>query len=85
MNIDNLAFDQVSHTLAKQFDSLYYVEIETGSFIEFFHSEMLSGLNLPEQGNDFFSFLYAQKMCIFMKKTHKFYRGDIYKKITKII
>ncbi len=30
MNIDNLAFDQVSHTLAKQFDSLYYVEIETG-------------------------------------------------------
>ena len=60
MNIDNIAFDQVSHTLAKQFDSMYYVEIETGNFIEFFHSEMLSGLNLPEQGNDFFSFLSEQ-------------------------
>ena len=60
MNIDNIAFDQVSHTLAKQFDSMYYVEIETGNFIEFFHSEMLSGLKLPEQGNDFFSFLSEQ-------------------------
>ena len=40
MNIDNFAFDQVSHTLAKQFDSMYYVEIETDNFIEFFHSEM---------------------------------------------
>ena len=60
MNIDNLAFDQVSHTLAKQFDSMYYVELETDNFIEFFHSEMLSGLNLPEQGDDFFSFLSEQ-------------------------
>ena len=60
MNIDNIAFDQVANTLAKQFDSMYYVEVETGSFIEFFHSEMLSGLNLPEQGNDFFSFLSEQ-------------------------
>lgn len=60
MNIDNLVFDQVANTLAKQFDSMYYVEIESGNFIEFFHSEMLSGLNLPEQGNDFFSFLSEQ-------------------------
>ena len=60
MNIDNIAFDQVSHTLAKQFDSMYYVELETDNFIEFFHSEMLSGLNLPEQGDDFFSFLSEQ-------------------------
>ena len=60
MNIDNLAFDQVANTLAKQFDSLYYVDIESGSFIEFFHSEMLSGLNLPPQGNDFFTFLSEQ-------------------------
>ncbi len=47
----------LTYRLAKQFDSMYYVEVETGSFIEFFHSEMLSGLNLPEQGSDFFSFL----------------------------
>ena len=60
MNLDNLAFDLVAHTLAKQFDSLYYVDTESGNFIEFFHSEMLSGLNLPEQGSDFFSFLSEQ-------------------------
>ena len=60
MNLDSLAFDLVAHTLAKQFDSLYYVDTESGNFIEFFHSEMLSGLNLPEQGSDFFSFLSEQ-------------------------
>ena len=60
MNIDNFAFDQVANTLAKQFDSMYYVDIESGNFAEFFHSKMLSGLNLPEKGNDFFSFLYEQ-------------------------
>ena len=62
MNIDSLAFDQVANTLAKQFDSLYYVDTESGNFIEFFHSEMLSGLNLPEQGSDFFSFLSEQAL-----------------------
>ena len=60
MNIDYFAFDQVANTLAKQFDSLYYVDIESDNFIEFFHSKMLSGLNLPEQGSDFFSFLSEQ-------------------------
>ena len=60
MNIDYLAFDQVANTLAKQFDSMYYVDIETGNFIEFFHSEMLSCLSLPKQGSDFFSFLSEQ-------------------------
>ena len=60
MNIDQLAFDQVANTLAKQFDSMYYVDIENDNFIEFFHSEMLSGLLLPEQGTDFFSFLSEQ-------------------------
>ena len=62
MNIDSLAFDQVANTLAKQFDSLYYVDTESGNFIEFFHSEMLSGLNLPKQGSDFFSFLSEQAL-----------------------
>ena len=60
MNIDQLAFDQVANTLAKQFDSMYYVDVESDNFIEFFHSEMLSELNLPEQGSDFFSFLTEQ-------------------------
>ena len=60
MNIDQLAFDQIANTLAKQFDCMYYVNVESDQFIEFFHSEMLSGLNLPKQGNDYFSFLAEQ-------------------------
>ena len=60
MNIDQVAFGQVATTLAKQFDSLYYVDVETDNFIEFFHSKMLSELNLPPQGCNFFEFLTEQ-------------------------
>ncbi len=60
MNIDQVAFSQVATTLAKQFDSLYYVDIESDNFIEFFHSQMLNELNLPEKGNDFFAFMSEQ-------------------------
>ena len=60
MNVDQSAFGQVATTLAKQFDSMYYVDIESDNFIEFFHSKMLDGLHLPEQGEDFFTFLSEQ-------------------------
>ena len=64
MNIDQVAFGQVATTLAKHFDSMYYVDIESDGFIEFFHSQMLDELNLPEQGTDFFSFLREQALRI---------------------
>ena len=60
MNIDQGAFGQVATILAKQFDSLYYVDIESDHFREFFHSQMLDEMNLPEQGTDFFAFLSEQ-------------------------
>ena len=60
MNIDQVAFGQVATTLAKHFDSMYYVDIESDGFIEFFHSKMLDELNLPEQGTNFFTFLREQ-------------------------
>ncbi len=60
MNIDQLAFDQIATTLAKQFDSMYYVDIDSDNYIEFFHSKMLEDLNLEEQGTDFFAFLAEQ-------------------------
>ena len=60
MIIDQVAFDQIAITLAKDFDSMYYVDIESDCFIEFFHSQMLNELNLPEQGTDFFAFLSEQ-------------------------
>ena len=49
MNIDQGAFGQVATILAKQFDSLYYVDIESDHFREFFHSQMLDEMNLPEE------------------------------------
>ena len=60
MNIDHVAFSQVATTLAKHFDSLYYVDIESDNFIEFFHSQMLDEMNLPEQGTNFFEFMREQ-------------------------
>ena len=60
MNVDQVAFGQVATTLAKHFDSMYYVDVETDGFIEFFHSQMLDSLNLPEQGQDFYVFLSEQ-------------------------
>ena len=60
MNLDQTAFGLVATTLAKEFDSLYYVDTETDNFIEFFHSQMLDELNLPAQGEDFFLFLSEQ-------------------------
>ena len=56
MNIDQTAFNQIAMTLAKHFDSMYYVEIETGRFTEFMSSKILNNLNIPKQGEDFYSF-----------------------------
>ena len=41
MNLDQTAFGLVATTLAKEFDSLYYVDTETDNFIEFFHFHLL--------------------------------------------
>lgn len=47
-------FNHIATSLSKHFDSLYYVEIETGDFNEFVSSNMFSKLDIPKQGNDFF-------------------------------
>lgn len=55
MKIDQAAFNQIATTLARHFDSLYYVEIETGNYCEFVSARMLEGMNIPEEGDDFFA------------------------------
>lgn len=55
MVVDQAAFNQVAITLARHFDSMYYVDIETGSFCEFTPSRILNFLNIPKQGEDFFA------------------------------
>ena len=58
MVVNQDAFNQVAITLARHFDSMYYVEIETGSFCEFTPARLLKFLNIPMQGEDFFALSY---------------------------
>ena len=49
------AIDQIAMTLAKHFDSLYYVNIETGHFIKYGTEPIYELLNIPRKGEDFFT------------------------------
>lgn len=54
MKIDQTAFNLIATSLSKHYDSMFYVDIETGEFEEFKHSEKLNNLNIPAKGADFF-------------------------------
>ena len=54
--MDQNIFNQIALTLARHFDSAYYVEIETGNYVEFVSSHVLEGIGIPKQGEDFFTF-----------------------------
>ena len=54
MRKDQEAFKQVATTLATHFDGLYYVDIETGSYVEFVPISLLKEQGLPASGKDFF-------------------------------
>lgn len=55
MKIDQTAFNLIASSLSKHFDSMYYVDIDTGEYEEFVHSEKLEKFNIPPKGKDFFS------------------------------
>ena len=61
MKIDQKAFNLIADSLSKHFDSMYYVDIDTGEFEEFVHSSKLEKLNIPKKGNDFF--FQSSKKC----------------------
>ena len=48
MNIDQSALNQVAATLARHFDTMYHIEIESGNFCEFMPAKLLKGLNIPK-------------------------------------
>ena len=59
------ALKQIALTLAHHFDSLYYVEVESGNYYEYIPNDQLAELGIPSQGEDFFS--ESQKnasMCV---------------------
>ncbi len=55
MNLDQNAYIQIAKTLAGHFDSLHYIDLETGNYKEFFSSPLFSELGIPAEGDDFFS------------------------------
>ena len=57
--IDQTAFNLIAETLAAHYDSVFYVDAETGSYTEFVSTQMLAELKLPEEGEDFFKMARA--------------------------
>ena len=54
MTFDKNAFNLIATSLSKHYDSIYFVDLESGEFEEFVHSEKLEKLNIPTKGGDFF-------------------------------
>ena len=54
MKFDQTAFNLIANSLSRQYDSMYYVDIDSGEFEEFVHSEKLEKLNIPTKGDNFF-------------------------------
>lgn len=54
MKHDENAFREIGLALAKHFDSLYYIDIETGNYEEFIHMNLFDEVNIPDKGKDFF-------------------------------
>ena len=49
------AYDQITKSLAAQYDILYYIEIESGAYVEVSSTESYKKQNVPKMGDDFFS------------------------------
>ncbi|MCR4735345.1 MAG: diguanylate cyclase [Treponema sp.] len=54
MNVDLSGFYQIAIALAEHFDSMYYVHLETGKFVEFVAPKMLDFWNLDKNETNFF-------------------------------
>lgn len=48
-------YNQIAHSLADDYDSIFYVDIETGSFFEFSANEKYTSFKVPTVGKDFYA------------------------------
>lgn len=55
MDHEENAFREIGVALAKHFDSLYFVDIETGNYEEFIHMKLFDEINIPIMGKNFFA------------------------------
>ena len=55
LTIQKERYNQITASLAERFDTLYYISIETGKYVEISSNEDYKSLNVPAEGGDFFS------------------------------
>ena len=48
-------YDQITASLAEQYDTLYYIDIQTNTYIEISSTDEYKKLNVPATGSDFFA------------------------------
>lgn len=48
-------FNQITASLAEQYDTLYYIDIATNTYVEISSTDDYKKLNVPATGNDFFT------------------------------
>ncbi len=51
----NEIYNQITSSLAEQYDTLYYVDIDTSTYVEISSTDEFKKLNVPATGNDFFA------------------------------
>ena len=48
-------YNQITASLAEQYDTLYYIDVDTGTYSEISSTDNYKKLNVPATGNDFFA------------------------------
>ena len=54
MRDNYVALSQIGITLAKHFDCVCYVDIDTNNYYAYVHMKSMDKLGIPESGNDYF-------------------------------
>ncbi|MCR4641220.1 MAG: hypothetical protein K5697_04215, partial [Lachnospiraceae bacterium] len=54
MSFDHTLIEQMAASLARNFEGLYYIEIESGNFVQFIPERQMEMVESPDSGEDFF-------------------------------
>ncbi|MBR1824628.1 MAG: EAL domain-containing protein [Ruminococcus sp.] len=52
---ERTVYNQIAHSLAAHYDTLYYIDIETDNYFEFTSTDRYKSLKIPTSGDDFFT------------------------------
>ena len=54
VNIEKERYSQIATCLARDYDAIYYIEIESGKYFELSVSDMYESMKVPQMGHDFY-------------------------------